>query len=224
LNAKEQNKNNVNLQGADFKEVPSSFPTTYSAEGLKTYWGDNYDKHLSAVAAAVDAVLGEAVLYDGKPIVAAYHSANAGRTESAKTIWGNELPYLQPVLSEGDTLSAYYQQSVTVSEADFAAAFSLTGDANNWISGTPTVTESGTVTAITIGGKPYSGTQVREALKLKSACFTVIHTADGFVFTVSGYGHGVGLSQHGAKAMAEQGLSYKEILAHYYPETTLEKR
>ncbi len=219
-----QAENAAALQGADFSAVPSTFPETYSPEGLKKYWGDNYDTHLQTIAAAVDAVYGKQILYDGSPIFAAYHSCNAGKTESSSIVWGNEFAYLQPVVSSGDTLSPHYNTTVVVSDAEFAAAFpelSLTGDASSWISGTPTVSNSGTVTSITIGGKNYTGKQVREALNLRSACFSVTHGTDGFTFTVSGYGHGVGLSQHGAKAMAEQGFTYDEILRHYYTGVTI---
>ena len=200
-------------QGADFSDVPSSFPDTYSPEGLKKYWGDNYDRHLQTVAAAVDAVFGETMTYDGEPIFAPYHSCNAGTTESSEIMWGTKFAYLQPVVSGGDPLSPQYRSTVTVSDEKFAAAFpelNLTGDADGWITGTPTFSPSGTVTAITVGGKTLAGTQVRSALGLRSASFTV-----------SGYGHGVGMSQVGAKAMAEQGFTYDEILKHYYTGVTL---
>jgi len=218
-------ENSAALQGADFSAVPSTFPETYSPEGLKKYWGNNYDTHLQTIAAAVDAVYGKQILYNGSPIFAAYHSSNAGKTESSSIVWGNEFAYLQPVVSSGDTLSPYYNTTVVVPDADFAAAFSeasLTGDADGWITGVPAVSASGTVTSITIGGKPYTGKQVREALGLRSACFSVSHGTDGFTFTVSGYGHGVGMSQYGAKAMAEQGFTYDEILRHYYTDVTIE--
>lgn len=220
-----QAENSAALQGADFSAVPSTFPETYSPEGLKKYWGDNYDTHLRTIAAAVDAVYGKQILYKGSPIFAAYHSCNAGKTESSGIVWGNEFAYLQPVVSSGDTLSPHYNTTVVVPDAEFAAAFpelSLTGDANGWITGTPTLSNSGTVTSITIGGKNHTGKQVREALNLRSACFSVSHGTDGFTFTVSGYGHGVGMSQYGAKAMAEQGFTYDEILRHYYTDVTIQ--
>ncbi|MBR5540489.1 MAG: SpoIID/LytB domain-containing protein [Clostridia bacterium] len=222
---KARQADNAALRGANFSAVPSSFPETYSPEGLKKYWGDNYDKHLQTIAAAVDAVYGKQILYDGSPIFAAYHSCNAGKTESSSLVWGNEFAYLQPVVSSGDVLSPHYQAAVTVSDADFAAAFpelSLGGDAADWITGTPSTSDSGTVTAITIGGISFTGKQVRDALNLRSACFSVTHSDNSFVFTVSGYGHGVGMSQYGAKVMAEQGFTYDEILRHYYTGVTIQ--
>ncbi len=211
-------------QGADFSDVPSTFPDTYSPEGLKKYWGNNYDKHLQTVAAAVDAVFGKTMTHNGEAIFAPYHSCNAGTTESSEVMWGTKFPYLAPVVSSGDPLSSQYRSTVTVSDEKFAAAFpnlNLTGDASGWITGAPTFSPSGTVTAITIGGKTLTGKEVRAALKLRSACFTVTRGDGGFTFTVSGYGHGVGMSQVGAKAMAEQGFTYDEILKHYYTGVTL---
>ena len=60
------------------------------------------------------------------------------------------------------------------------------------------------------------GNQLREALGLRSACFTVGYAEGTFTFTVHGYGHGVGMSQYGADYMARQGADYEEILKAYY--------
>ena len=210
------------MQGADFADAPS-FPQAYSAESLKTLWGDKYDVYLKKIADAVDAVEGELVRYDGKPIFAAYHSCNSGRTASSETVWGSKYPYLQSVVSSGDSLSSSMTSTVTVSDSKFAAAFpelSLSGDAATWI-GNPTTADGGVVTAITIGGTKLTGREVRSALGLRSACFTVTHGKDGFTFTVKGYGHAVGMSQQGAKAMADQGFTYRDILQHYYTDTTV---
>ena len=76
--------------------------------------------------------------------------------------------------------------------------------------------------SITIGGVPCKGTAVRAALRLRSASFTITWTEKHlFEITTRGYGHGVGLSQWGAKALAEQGWTYEAILAHYFPGTQL---
>ena len=70
-------------------------------------------------------------------------------------------------------------------------------------------------------GQTVQGTALRKALGLRSACFTVVCQSGTFSFTTRGYGHGVGMSQWGAKALAEQGADYRTILAHYYPGTEL---
>ena len=192
---------------------------------MKERWGDDHQTYLKKIAQAVDEVAGELICYEGNPIFAAYHSCNSGRTASSKTVWDTDYAYLQSVVSSGDALSPSLTSTVTVSDADFAAAFpalALTGDASAWITGTPATSENGTVTAITIGGTPLHGRDVRTALGLRSSCFSVTHADGAFTFTVQGYGHGVGMSQFGAKAMAEQGFTYTEILQHYYTGVTVQ--
>ena len=61
------------------------------------------------------------------------------------------------------------------------------------------------------------GTTLRGALSLRSASFTVDYGDGQFSITTHGYGHGVGLSQYGAKSMAEGGASWREILTYYFP-------
>ena len=220
----QRNRELEGLHGADFSDPPSSFPDSYSTDALKQRWGDKYDTYLKKIADAVDAVAGEMVRYKNEPIFAAYHSCNGGTTETAKTVWGVEYRYLQSVNSSGDTLSPNVSSTVTVSDKAFAAAFpelKLSGDPDTWITGKPIVSDAGTVTAITIGEETLSGREVRTAFDLRSACFTVEHTKDGFVFSVTGYGHGVGMSQYGAKSLADQGFDYKEILQHYYTDTVV---
>ena len=84
-------------------------------------------------------------------------------------------------------------------------------------------TSSGYTKSLTVCGQTVSGTALRQALGLRSTCFTVQYQSGNFSFTTRGYGHGVGLSQWGAKAMAEQGADYADILAHYYPGTQLHR-
>ena len=221
---REHNRDKESLQGADTTQVPGSFPATYSPEGLKALWGEQYDTHLATVAAAVDSVLGQRVLYDDKPALTVYHAGNWGRTEQASVVWGTEYPYLQSVVSAGDETAASCQSTVTVSDDEFARAFedvTLNGEPSGWIAAEITCSPAGSVTGLTVGGKVFTGREVRSRLGLRSACFTVTHGEDGFVFTVKGHGHGVGMSQVGANAMAQQGFSYTEILAHYYPDTKI---
>ena len=99
-------------------------------------------------------------------------------------------------------------------DADF------TGDESEWI-GEITHDESGRVASAVLGGEKLSGTELRSLFSLRSTAFTLEYTGSSFLFTVTGFGHGVGMSQWGAKALAEQGADYRAILAHYYPGTEL---
>ena len=72
-----------------------------------------------------------------------------------------------------------------------------------------------------IGGAPFSGVRLRELFSLRSTAFDLDYADGVFHFTVTGFGHGVGMSQYGANVMAAEGADYREILAHYYPGTEL---
>ena len=62
----------------------------------------------------------------------------------------------------------------------------------------------------------YLGVETRSILGLKSANFELQKENGTITFKVKGYGHGVGMSQTGADAMAKQGASYTEIINHFY--------
>ena len=72
------------------------------------------------------------------------------------------------------------------------------------------------MSSILVGGVTLTGSQVRTLFDLRSACFTVAWDRTNFTFSVTGYGHGVGMSQYGANAMAKAGSTYDEILTWYY--------
>ena len=220
---RQQKNPNPDLKGADFSDVPSTFPETYTQEGLKKRWGDRFDEYYKKVCEAVDAVWGKRLEYEGEPILAAYHAISFGTTEDAVNVWGEGYPYLVSVPSPGDKLSPDFASTVTFTPEEFTQGLKtvfpdcvLEGDADTWIASEITRSEAGTVTAIKVGGIACTGRQIRTALGLRSACFTVEYKNDGFTFQVEGYGHGVGMSQYGADYLARQGSNWEEILHHYY--------
>ena len=117
---------------------------------------------------------------------------------------------------------------VTVPVTDFAAKVkdagaTLTGEAGQWIRFDEiTRSDVGTVTAVPVGDTTLTGRQIRTLFDLRSAVFSVEYRAEsGFVFTVHGYGHGVGMSQYGANCLATEGKNYREILQYYYTGVTI---
>lgn len=227
--AKARQNPNPDLKGADFSDVPATFPETYTVAGLKERWGDNFDAYYKKVTEAVDAVFGKRVLYNGEPIYAFYHALNSGVTEDAKIVWEVEYPYLKPVASPGDKLSPNFQTVVSFTPEQLSTSLRKTFDgiqfpenADTWLGKDIARSSSGTVTNIAFCGKELTGKQVREALDLKSTCFSVEYKNNSFQFTVQGYGHGVGMSQYGADYMARQGSTWQEILTHYYTGVTIQ--
>lgn len=177
---------------------------------MKEKWGENYEEYYGKIKAAVKAVEGELILYEGEPIFAAYHAISAGRTESAANVWGGDYPYLVAVESVSDKLSKGYKSEVLVSKAEFLEKTG--GDTVN-----ETIrSESGTVLSIKIGEKEFKGSEIRKLFSLRSSNFEISLSGEEYRFTVYGYGHGVGLSQQGANYLAGQGFDYREILLWYY--------
>lgn len=214
---------------ADITDDTGTHQGYYDAATRQEKWGDKYEIYNEKVTAAVLAVRGQTLTYDGAPITAAYFALCPGRTESAQTIWGSEIPYLQSVTSTGDRLSPELNSEAVFSAEELRNALSadneitLGDDPASWVSGDLQVSENGTgtVTAITVGGKTMTGQQLRTVLGLASPAFTVSFQDGNFIFSATGSGHFVGMSQYGADYMARQGADYKEILAHYYPGTAI---
>ena len=193
---------------------------------LRSYWGTAYETNYARLAALVDEVEHTVLLCDGAPACASYFAISNGRTEASENVWGASLPYLVAVDSSTDLQADHYEVTLTLSSAQVQAALAaqgLTPDSaapEQWFS-SPTRTASGYVARLSVCGVERSGTFLRRALGLRSTDFTIRYENGQFYITTHGYGHGVGLSQWGAKALAEQGLSYDAILAHYFPGTTL---
>ena len=127
--------------------------------------------------------------------------------------------------SAGDSVSPKYKSSLTVNAKELKAKLGLeTEEApEDWF-GEPAYSEAGTLLSVEVAGKTFTGQELRRVFGLQSAAFTVDCDGDVFTFSVRGYGHGVGLSQYGADYYARQGLTWREILAHYYPGTSIVER
>ena len=197
-------------------------------ETARANWGADADAYEEKVERAVRETDGEVVLYQGEPILAVFHSSSAGRTRGAEDVWTSALPYLQPVDSPepGETIPNYYSRVEFQQEAFCRLLQSarpeadLSGDPAAWLQDAAT-DEAGSVLTVTIGGVRMKGSELRSILGLRSACFTWEVEEDSVVFFVTGYGHGVGMSQYGASAMAAEGTDYRDILTHYYTGTTV---
>lgn len=185
-------------------------------------WGDNAQTYTDKITAAVAETDGVAVLYGGKPIQAVFFSSADGRTVDAVEVWGNTVPYLTGVDSpEGEEVPNYHS-TVTVPLEEFKTTLlakypgaDLSGDPAGWFSNTVS-NSAGGVSSVDVGGVTVSGQDLRTLFSLRSTSFTVSAGTDGVTFSVTGYGHGVGMSQYGANALAKEGKRYEEILKWYY--------
>jgi stage II sporulation protein D len=181
---------------------------------MQSRWGDSYTAYYNKIKAAVQATDGIIITYNNAPILAAFCASSGGTTEDSRNVWGEALPYLVSVDSSWDEQGKDFS---TTTALPLSSVVSILG-------GVPEIqtrTQAGYVQSAYAGGKYLTGIQIRQLLGLKSACFQVAVTGDTVYFTTKGYGHGVGMSQVGAGAMADSGSSFEEILAHYYPGTQL---
>lgn len=190
---------------------------------LKERWGKKYAEYWQKISKAVDLTHGQILTYEDKPISALFHSTSAGRTASAKEVWGYDFPYLQSVECKWDEASPRYRDTKEISLAELEAALGAdagvmaamqSGDGG--IAKVISLTESGRVKEARIGSKNFTGQELRQLLGLRSENFTTSQKGDKLIFKTLGYGHGVGLCQYGANGMAKSGDDYQAILKHYY--------
>ena len=192
-----------------------------SKDDLEKKWGDRFDTYFQRIVSCVEKVQNKAISFDGDIIQPAFFALCSGKTENASDVWGEDVKYLKSVISTGDELAENLTSVVKMSKDEFVSCCEslkgcdLSSDASQWI-GKAERTDSGAVRKITVGGKSYTGAQAQKAFELRSNNFTVEYNDPDFVFTVTGNGHGVGMSQYGADYMARLGSSYEEILKHYY--------
>jgi len=220
---KMQNGRSENHPNADVCSDITCCKAYISNEALKQRWAADYEKNLEKIKAAVNYTSGIFITYEDKPILAVFHSSSGGMTEKSGNVWNSDLPYLECVETPENTETVPdYNYSVTVSLEDFKYTVAeeypdskFNDDPSLWITDI-TYTESGRIDNLKIGGSEVSGTSLRSLFDLRSTCIAVETTDSDIIFTTTGYGHGVGMSQYGANILADSGANYKEILTWYY--------
>lgn len=193
-------------------------------EQLRELWGDDYPGNINRVISAVLGTDGVYITYDGDPILAVFHSSSAGKTEASGNIWAVDLPYLQSVDSPESaaqipdfisTEKFSYSEFTGIITGAYPDAVFKKDDVESWITDL-IYTENGRLSELTAGGVTITSTELRTLFNLRSTTVTVEWLEGEVVFTVCGFGHGVGMSQYGAASMAMDGMTYREILSAYY--------
>ena len=213
---------------ADFCTDHTCCSAYLSETAAREKWGGDFAPWNTRVEQAVSDTDGQVVLYNGRPILAVFHSSSAGRTAAAGDVWSGDLPYLVSVDSpEGEETVPNYYSTVTFTAAEakekLLAAYpelELSGTPDRWF-GAAAENGSGRVETVSVGGTDIEGTELRRIFGLRSACFTVAADSESVTFRVTGYGHGVGMSQYGANQLAREGKTWQEILEWYYTGATV---
>ena len=171
---------------------------------------------------AVDTTESQVVTHNGQVIEAIFHSSSGGQTENSENVWSSAIPYLRSV-EDFDHNSPVFTWETTFSLDEFSSKIGSVGNVHTV--GTPQFTPGGRVASISFAGdrgtETLRGRDVRSKLGLRSTRFQIDIDGDNVRVAGSGFGHGVGMSQWGARSLAEQGWNFEDILQHYYQSTAI---
>jgi stage II sporulation protein D len=213
---------------ADISDQPSEGQAWLSKEALRERWGGMiaFYRYWGKISEAVEKTAGLYCTYDGLPVDPVYHSTSGGYTESAAAVWGRDVPYLQAVASPHEQDSPRLFESVEFAWEELRRRLGIPAD-----DGDPTAplelqvlsrSETGRVLELRVGEAEFTGTEFRRLLGLNSTLFSWEAIPGGLRISTTGYGHGVGMSQYGARGMALQGYDFRAIIAHYYQGVAIE--
>ena len=189
---------------------------------LRYRWGDSFDQNYSRIKNIVDSTRGQYVSYDGDIIYAFFFSTSNGYTEDNKDVFGADLPYLKVVDSSFDEEETdRFSVTTTFSKEEFYNDLDIPYSDDLVVSDIVR-TSSNRVSSLNINGYYFNGISFQYKLGLRSNDYSIIDNGN-IEITTKGFGHGVGLSQYGANALAKRNKNYEEILKYYYQGTELKK-
>lgn len=188
-------------------------------------WGADYaNEYWNKIKEAVDETSGQILSYEGELVLyPQFFSTSSGQTENSEDVYLGEIPYLRSVASTGEESAPKYTSDKTLKISDFVYLLNsnftnlnvtVENIKNNF--NIKSSSAAGGVIKLNINNVEIRGVDFRKALSLNSTNFTYEFNGDYITFHCKGYGHGVGMSQWGANAMAKNGSNYEEILKHYY--------
>lgn len=231
-------------------EMPSSWPRealkaqaiaarSYAIANLGKYRSKGYDVQATvmdqayrgasaetiASNRAVSETNGIVMKHAGKVVPGFFHSSSAGHTDVAEHVWTKEVPYLKSV-PDVDHKSKYvlWERKFPMTQIDS----SLGKDVGTVLGLFPVHrSPAGRVKNLLVigtkGSTFVSGTAVRQMFALPSTNFNVLAYQDSYLFKGQGFGHGLGMSQYGARGLADHGYNAAQILTYYYKDVTFEQ-
>lgn len=195
-----------------------------SLDSMEQFWGsEDYRSYFTKLENAVYGTRDEVLVYHRDLILPVFFNTGSGFTRNASEAWNIDIPYLISVPSKQDVTSTNYLTIEEYEVKDLIALLKekypeLTVSENSFFEDIVIQSRdsAGYVTWMDLGNQTVSGEEFAKVLGLKSNHF-YMEDYEGMVRIIcNGSGHGIGLSQYGANAMAEDGYSYSDILKHYY--------
>lgn len=189
---------------------------------LKNVWKNNYIKNINKLKKVVKDTKGQYLEYNGEIAQTMYFSTSTGVTENCKEIFGNDVPYLTSVDSKWDNISPLYETSQEYNINEFFQKLNLPYSNVLNISYIKR-TSTGRNIKLMINNNIYNASDIMQIFNIKSTFFDITKNNNVIKISSKGYGHGVGMSQYGAQAMALKKYKYNQILYHYYKNTKIKK-
>ena len=223
-------KNSTKHKDADICDDSTCCQAWISKEDRLARWDDDKkDEYWNKIVKAVNETQGKIITYNNEPINAFFHSNSGGTTEAPINVWGGSgYPYLQSVSTDGEDAYTQYSSTVTVTQTQFIekiqelhSDFEIDFEQEDCIK-IEEYTEGNRVKTIQVGNLSLSGVEIRTIFGLRSANFKITMEGKDITFEVTGYGHGVGMSQTGADSLAKQGKTYDEIIHHFYTDVKIQ--
>lgn len=216
--------NNKKHENADICDDSTCCQAWVNKETRFSRWEESKrESNWEKIQKCIQETQGQIITYQNQPINAFFHANSGGKTELPVNVWGGTgLPYLQVVETAGEEGYKQYESEVELTQDELIEKLKTKySDISIDFSNQENLkileyTDSGRVKTVKFGNHEISGIETRTLLGLKSTNFEISKENDKIKFTVKGYGHGVGMSQTGADAMAKQGKNYKEIINHFY--------
>lgn len=211
-------------EGTSYYDVASTFmDQVYTGAGAE----DN------VATGVVRETYGEVLFFGNTLALTLYHSNAGGITESSEEVWGEYHSYLRSIKSRHDKGAPNYFWELSLTDEEFGKRLTAAGHNFGRLKRLKIARRSGSgrVKQLVLKDRDgveltLTGEDLRRALgyaTLRSTLFKVKVRGQELRITGYGSGHGVGLSQWGAKSMAEDGYGYKKILRHYYKGTKLKR-
>ena len=203
-----------------------------SEEIRRKKWGNQFDAYEKKIRKAVNSVLYEYLEYNGKPALTLFFSSCYKKTNSCKSVFGTDYPYLQSVDScefdehcikdsffDCKKLKSKEVKNIMINyfkDKKIEQQLSKISPAS-WFSNAQ-LSDNGNIEHINFAGNQINGQKLRFLFHLRSSNLKISYnkSQDEFIFETKGFGHGVGMSQFGCNAMSKLGFSYRSILLHFF--------
>lgn len=202
--------------------VTTSDQAYNTLEELQNKWQKNYYTYLEKIKNAVNMTKNQVMTYDKQLIKSYFYAMSNGYTTTSLSVFNEDLPYLNTIMPTMDNeTTVKFIVTKKVSKREFCTTLNI--DCTELNINKITTDYSNRIETISINKTTYTGIEIRKKFNLRSTDFTIAIENDDVIFTTKGYGHGVGMSQYGANAMAKNGSTYEDILKYYYQGVTIEE-